>query len=161
MPPSHEGEPIANYEAWMRLALTQAQLALPVDIPVGAVVVDRRTNRIIATGYNTRERNVDPLGHAELNALRQAASVLGNWRLNHCTLVVTLEPCPMCASAISQSRLHSVVYGAIDSQLGGCGGWVVEPSQRPTPVGLVGGVLEEHCQQLLQAFFKAKRLKPG
>jgi tRNA(adenine34) deaminase len=139
----------------MRLALEQAALALPYDVPVGAVIVDAQ-GQLIATGYNTRERDQNPLGHAELNAIAQAGQQLGSWRLSGCTLVVTLEPCPMCASAIAQARLARVVYGAADPLYGGAGSrWQL--LHQPAPVAIVPGILAVECQQQLHAFFKERR----
>jgi tRNA(adenine34) deaminase len=134
----------------MTLARQVATQALPVDVPVGCVVLWR--NQLIATGYNQRERHHNPAGHAEVLALQQAAQVLGQWRLRECVVVVTLEPCPMCASLLSQAQVAHVVYGAGDALAGACGSrytlW-----QGPT----TADVQAEACQQLLQQFFKQLR----
>lgn len=134
----------------MQRALAQARIALEKgEIPVGAVVV--RDGRIISEAHNTRETSLDPAGHAEINALRLAAQALGSWRLPGCTLYVTLEPCVMCAGAIVQARLDRVIFGAPDSQAGGCGG-LYRITEDPafnhfTPVS--GGLLKEECASLI------------
>jgi len=143
----------------MQQALSLANHALPEDVPVGALVVqynpDEDGYQIIGEGWNTREQAHSPLGHAELMALTQAAQVLGRWRLTDCILVVTLEPCPMCAGAIAQARLPLIVYGADDPAVGGCGSRWLIPDPKHTQV--LGGVLGESCQQALHNFFKARR----
>ncbi len=147
-----------DYNDWMKQALAEAQKALPVDVPVGAIVVDSEGN-CIGRGFNTRERDQNPLGHAELNALLEASQAIGSWRLTDCTLFVTLEPCPMCASAINQARMKQVVFGSFDVDFGGCGGWM-SVHQKPNPsLNVIGGVLEAECGQLLATFFKNLRLK--
>jgi len=142
----------------MSLALRQAQLALDNgEIPVGAVVV--QGNRVIAQSGNTRETQNDPAGHAEINALRMAAQILGTWRLAGCTIYVTLEPCCMCAAAIVQSRLSRVVFGAYDRQAGGCGS-LYRITEDPafnhfTPAD--GGLMEAECTALMAEWLSAKR----
>lgn len=137
---------------WMQYSLDLAQKALPIDVPVGAVVV--KDGHIIGEGFNTRERDNNPLGHAELTAITMAAQQLGQWRLANCELYVTLEPCTMCASAIFQSRLKAVYFGASDPKMGGCGGAV---NLLNSAILVTGGILEDECQQLLKTFFKEKR----
>ncbi len=147
-----------DYHYWMKQALAEAEKALPLDVPVGAIVVDGAGN-CIGRGFNTRERDQNPLGHAELNALLEASNALGSWRLSECTLFVTLEPCPMCASAMVQARMKQVVFGSHDADFGGCGGWV-SVHQKPNPAfTVIGGILEAECNQLLADFFKNLRLK--
>ena len=149
-----------DYTYWMQQALLEAEKALPQDVPVGAVVVDAN-DRCIGRGFNTRERDNNPLGHAELNALLAASKHLNSWRLMGCTLFVTLEPCPMCASAINQARMAQVVFGAADVDMGGCGGWV-DAHQKPNPqLQVIGGILEETCTTLLADFFKQLRSSRG
>jgi len=142
----------------MYLAMEEALLAKAQgEVPVGAVIV--RNGEIIARAHNTREQAHDPTGHAEINALRQAAHALGTWRLDRCVLYVTLEPCGMCASAIGQSRLSRVVFGAYDQQAGCCGS-VYRLPEDPAffhTVPCIGGVMEERCAALLQQFFQARR----
>jgi tRNA(adenine34) deaminase len=128
------------------------------DVPVGAVVIDAGGN-IIGRGFNTREVTNNPLGHAEVNALNDAAKYLGSWRLDDCTLVVTLEPCTMCAGAIVQSRIGRVVFGAFDEKAGAVGSlWdVVRDSRLPHRPEVISGVLAQEAAQILTDFFKSKR----
>jgi tRNA(adenine34) deaminase len=142
----------------MRLALDEARRALPDDVPVGAVVVDE-AGALIASGHNRRERDGDPTAHAELIAIRQAAAVLGNWRLTGLTLAVTLEPCTMCAGAITLSRLDRLVYGAEDAKAGAVGSlWDVVRDRRLNHLPeVIGGVLADDCGELLRGFFAARR----
>ncbi|MGO1167456.1 MAG: tRNA adenosine(34) deaminase TadA [Janibacter sp.] len=146
-------------EAWMTRALQLAvQAAADGDVPVGAVVVDV-TGTIIGEGRNTRERDGDPTGHAEIIALRAAAEAKGEWRLDGCALVVTLEPCPMCAGAAVLARVPRVVLGAWDPKMGACGSvWDVVRDRRSTHrVEVVGGVRESECSQVLREFFARRR----
>jgi len=146
-------------ERWMRDALAEASAALDHDdVPVGAVVIAPDGTEL-ARGHNRREQLADPTAHAELEALRAAARTLGTWRLDGCTLVVTLEPCAMCAGAISHARIGRLVFGAEDVK----GGAVVngprffeQPTCHSRPL-VVGGVLAEESSAMLRAFFKARR----
>jgi tRNA(adenine34) deaminase len=143
----------------MRLALAEAELALPSgDVPVGAVVLDP-TGRVIGRGHNQREAVGDPTGHAEVLAVREAARDVGEWRLAGCTLVVTLEPCTMCAGAIVLSRLNRVVFGAYDDKAGAVGSlWdVVRDRRLNHRPEVVPGVLAEDCSAQLLAFFAEQR----
>ncbi|HEY1625284.1 MAG TPA: tRNA adenosine(34) deaminase TadA [Streptosporangiaceae bacterium] len=142
----------------MRLALDEARRALPGDVPVGAVVVDD-AGAVIATGHNRRERDHDPTAHAELIAIRGAAAALGAWRLTGLTLVVTLEPCTMCAGAVTLSRLGRLVYGAEDAKAGAVGSLrdVVRDRRLNHVPEVIGGVLAEDCGELLREFFTARR----
>ena len=143
----------------MREALALADSAAFVgDVPVGAVVIDQH-GAVIGKGFNTREVSHNPLGHAEVNALNDAAKNLGSWRLDDCTLVVTLEPCTMCAGAIVQSRVGRVVFGAFDEKAGAIGSlWdVVRDPRLPHRPEVVSGVLASEAAQLLTDFFKNKR----
>ena len=135
-----------------------AEAAADGDIPVGAVVVDA-DGAIIGEGRNTRERDGDPTGHAEVVALRAAAEATGEWRLEGCTLVVTLEPCPMCAGAVVASRVPRVVLGAWDPKMGACGSvWDVVRDRRSIHrAEVVGGVREGECSRLLVDFFEGRR----
>ena len=111
---------------------------------------------IVAEAYNRREIDNNPVGHAEMLALQEAALKLGQWRLTNCTLYVTLEPCPMCASAIAQSRIAKVIFGAYDPILGACGSrWNL--LKAPVEVPSLGGILESECQSLLSQFFQKRR----
>ena len=143
----------------MGLALEQARLAgAQGDVPVGAVLLSP-TGEVIATGHNDRERNVDPTGHAEIVALRTAAVALGSWRLEGCTLVVTLEPCTMCAGALVHARVARLVYGADDPKAGAVGSlWdVVRDRRLNHRPEVVRGVREQECGALLRSFFEDKR----
>ncbi len=144
----------------MRLAIQEAGHALDGgDVPVGAVVLDA-DGAVIGRGHNVREATGDPTGHAELGAIRAAAVALGGWRLEGTTLVVTLEPCTMCAGAIVLSRVATLVYGAADPKAGAVGSlWdVVRDRRLNHRPEVVGGVLAAECAQPLQAFFARQRL---
>ncbi|MEV6400327.1 tRNA adenosine(34) deaminase TadA [Streptomyces sp. NPDC051907] len=140
----------------MRLALDEAErAALAGDVPVGAVVL-AADGTLLASGHNEREATGDPTAHAEVLAIRRTAERLGEWRLSDCTLVVTLEPCTMCAGAIVQSRVGRVVYGARDEKAGAVGSlWdVVRDRRLNHRPEVVLGVLEQECSQQLTAFFR-------
>jgi len=140
----------------MRSAIAIAQSALKTDdVPVGALIVDSENN-IISTGFNEREAHQDPTAHAEIVAIRRAAQKLGTWRLDECKLVVTLEPCAMCAGAIAQSRINTLVFGAWDEKAGAVGSvWDVLRDPRAIhKMEVVGGVLEADCAELLTNFFR-------
>lgn len=142
----------------MRHALDEAaQAALAGDVPVGAVVLGP-DGSLLATGHNEREATGDPTAHAEVLALRRAAAALGAWRLTGCTLVVTLEPCTMCAGALVQSRIGRVVYGARDEKAGAAGSlWdVVRDRRLNHRPEVVHGVLEDACAAQLTAFFRER-----
>lgn len=147
-------------DVWaMGLALDEARRAtLTGDVPVGAVVVGP-DGTVLGRGRNAREADDDPTAHAEVRALRAAAAALGRWRLDDCTLVVTLEPCLMCAGATVLARVPRLVLGAWDPKAGACGSqWDVVRDRRLTHrVEVVGGVREEECGQLLRAFFETHR----
>ena len=147
-------------ERWMKVALEEAQLAADKgEVPVGAVVIHEGS--LIAKSHNLRELNKDPLAHAELLAIADAARLLGRWRLIECTLYVTLEPCPMCAGAIVNSRLDRIVYGASDPRAGACGTIfnIVEDERLNHRPEVVRGILQEPCSQILSKFFKDLRAK--
>ena len=129
-----------------------------VDVPFGAIVLDGAGN-VIGSGANVRERDNDPTGHAEIVAIRGAAARLGTWRLDGCTLVVTLEPCTMCAGAVVQSRLDTVVFGTYDDKAGAVGSlWdVVRDRRLNHRPHVVGGVLAAEAGELLQHFFVDRR----
>ncbi|MFD5252926.1 tRNA adenosine(34) deaminase TadA [Streptomyces bobili] len=143
----------------MRLALDEAALAaLGGDVPVGAVVLGADGTTVLATGHNEREAGGDPTAHAEVLALRRAAARTGEWRLSGCTLVVTLEPCTMCAGALVQSRVDRVVYGARDDKAGAAGSlWdVVRDRRLNHRPEVIEGVLAEDCAALLTEFFRSR-----
>lgn len=146
-------------EALMRLALDEARAcAATSDVPVGAVVVSR-AGVVLGRGRNRREEHSDPSSHAELEALRAAGAALGSWRLPDATLVVTLEPCLMCAGAIVQARVSRVVFGARDEKAGAFGSVYDVPRDRRTAYDgdIVGGILEDECGELLRRFFAGRR----
>jgi tRNA(adenine34) deaminase len=144
---------------WMERLLRLARRAGDDgEIPVAAVVLDGR-GHALGWGTNSRHRHNDPLGHAELTALSQASRLRQDWRFNDCTLVVTLEPCPMCAGALIQARMGHVVFGASDSKrgaLGGCLDLSSDPSAHHN-MEVVGGVLGEESRALLEGWFRSRR----
>lgn len=147
------------WDAAMRQALTCAEAAAAsADVPIGAVVLNA-DGAVIGTGVNVRERDADPTGHAEVVALRAAAAARGEWRLDGCTLVVTLEPCTMCAGAIVLSRVSRLVFGAYDDKAGAVGSlWdVVRDRRLNHRPEVVGGVLADESAALLDAFFAEHR----
>ena len=149
-----------TYDVAMRAALEEARRALDsADVPIGAVVLDA-AGEVIGRGHNVRERDGDPTGHAELVAVREAAAAIGDWRLAGCTLVVTLEPCTMCAGAIVLSRLDRLVFGAFDPKAGAVGSlWdVVRDRRLNHRPEVIGGVLAEECRTVLDDFFAHQRL---
>ncbi|WP_298887518.1 nucleoside deaminase [uncultured Serinicoccus sp.] len=148
-----------RYADWVAEALAQARaVGESGDVPVGAVVVDA-DGRVVGRGRNVRELEHDPTGHAEVAALREAGAGLGSWRLDGCSLVVTLEPCAMCAGAAVLARVDRVVFGAWDDKAGACGSvWDLPRDRRSLHrVEVVGGVLEEECAALLTTFFADRR----
>jgi tRNA(adenine34) deaminase len=148
----------SSHDRWMRLALEEAQAAAAEDeVPVGAVIV--AGGRVVASGHNQREQLNDPTAHAEMIALTQAAANLGSWRLEGCTLYVTLEPCPMCAGAILQARVPFVVWGAADPKAGAVVSLyrLFEDARLNHRVEHVGGVLAGDCGRILSDFFRGKR----
>jgi tRNA(adenine34) deaminase len=143
----------------MRLALAEALLSGPsADVPVGAVVVDA-AGKVVGRGHNVREAEGDPTGHAEVRALRAATEAVGEWRLTGCTLVVTLEPCTMCAGALVLARVDRLVYGAEDPKAGAVGSlWdVVRDRRLNHRPEVVSGVLAAEAGELLLAFFRSRR----
>ena len=154
--------PASNpHEVFMQQALSLARRAEELDeVPVGAIVV--HNGEVIAEAHNLRERDQDPTAHAELIAMRMAAEKLGSWRLEGCTVYVTLEPCAMCAGAMVLSRIERCVYAATDPR-GGFLGTLDDLSQHPVlnhRFETIPGVLAEESSELLKAFFRAKRKKP-
>ncbi|MCO1601406.1 tRNA adenosine(34) deaminase TadA [Desulfosporosinus nitroreducens] len=146
------------HQDWMRMALEQAQMAFEQgEVPIGAVVV--HNGQPIALAHNEREQKNDPTAHAEVLVIQRAAKVLGSWRLTDATLYVTLEPCPMCAGAIMQSRIKQLVYGAMDLKGGATGSVmnVLDYTLWNHRVDVVAGVLEEECADILKSFFRRLR----
>ncbi|TDD66569.1 nucleoside deaminase [Actinomadura darangshiensis] len=152
---------IEGFVPAMERALDEARQAFDEgEIPVGAVVLDA-SGEIIGTGRNERERSADPTGHAEIVAMRRAAASLGEWRLSGCTLVVTLEPCTMCAGASVQARLDRVVYGAVDPKAGAVGSlWdVVRDRRLNHRPEVIAEVMADECAALLIEFFAHRRVR--
>jgi tRNA(adenine34) deaminase len=144
---------------YMQLALAQAEAAAQADeAPVGAVIV--RDNQILAAAHNAREALRDPTAHAEMIAITQAAAALASWRLEACTLYVTLEPCPMCAGAIVQARIPRVVYGAVDPKAGAVHSLyqLLDDPRLNHRADVTAGVLAEPCGRVLSEFFQRKRI---
>lgn len=148
----------------MKEALNEAQRTFDctpsqgvVDVPVGCLIL--KDDQVIARAHNRREETQDPTAHAELLALRAAADYQSSWRLSGCLLIVTLEPCPMCAEAIIQSRISTLVFGAYDQRAGACGSafnLFVSGRSYPLPE-IIGGIEEEECERMLADFFKSVR----
>ncbi|MCQ6561690.1 tRNA adenosine(34) deaminase TadA [Paenibacillus mendelii] len=145
-------------EAWMREAIEEAMKAEAIgEVPIGAVIV--KDGQIIGRGHNLRETTHDPTAHAEMIAIREASRHLDAWRLLDCTLYVTLEPCPMCAGALVQGRIHKVVYGTADPKAG-CAGTLMNLLHEPRfnhETELISGILQEECAALLTNFFRKLR----
>ncbi len=146
---------------YMKKALELAKKAYDMgEAPIGAVVVKKSTGQIVGEGYNRRETDRSPLAHAEIIAIEEAAKTLGGWRLIDCELYVTLEPCPMCAGAIINSRIERVIYGAEDKKAGSLSSVInlfeLPYNHKPQ---ITSGVLQEECSQILSDFFKELRIK--
>lgn len=150
---------LENIEMYMRLAMEEAQKSLPQDVPIGAIIIDERSSEIIGRGHNERELDKDPTCHAEMVALRNAATNLGDWRLGDCVVFVTLEPCVMCAGALSQARIGGVVFGAYDAKAGAAGSiynFFTDPRLPHNP-HVTGDILGSENQEILSSFFASKR----
>ncbi len=146
------------HDMFMRMALQEAQVARDEgEVPVGAVIIHR--DRVIASAHNQRERLHDPTAHAEMIAITQAAESMSSWRLDECTLYVTLEPCPMCAGAILQARLPQVVYGARDPKAGAVHSLfrLLDDERLNHSTQVVSDVMAEPCGGILTEFFRAQR----
>jgi len=149
---------LTDAESWMGLAIEEARAAAAAgEVPVGAIVL--RDGVVLGKGHNTTEEADDPSGHAEVNALRAAGAVDGDWRLEGTTLVVTLEPCTMCFGAIALARVEHLIYGARDPRLGACGSILdlTDAGIAPHLREVAGGVCEAECREMLQEFFRALR----
>ena len=148
-----------DYKELMQQALLLAkEAANHGDVPVGAIIVDEK-GAVIGRGKNERVKNNDPLAHAEIVAIKDAASKLSNWRFDQLTLIVTLEPCAMCAGAITQSRFKRLVFGSFDEKAGAVGSiWdLIRDARALTQIEVVSGVLAEDCALVLSDFFASKR----
>jgi len=160
-PPLQDDETYLTHYRWMSRALELAEAAGQAgEVPVGAVVVDPQGN-CLAEGENRRERDHDPTAHAEIVALRRAGQAQGRWYLKDCRLYVTLEPCPMCAGAILQGRIHSLIYGTADPKAGGISGAIDIPHSPAAhhKLNVIGGVLAEPAKFQLQQWFRDRRRK--
>ncbi len=148
------------HEKYMKEALKQAKKAYDLgEVPIGCVIVHE--NKIIGRGYNRRNTDKNTLAHAEITAIRKASKIIGDWRLEDCTLYVTLEPCQMCSGAIIQARITEVVMGTMNPKAG-CGGSVLNLLEMPEfnhQANVIRGVLEEECSVMLTNFFKELRLR--
>ena len=147
-----------DYIKWMKSILRRSDEVGQVELPITAVIIDER-GRCIGRGSNKRETNNDPLGHAELIALRQAAFIKNDWRFNECSMIVNLEPCTMCAAALVQARMGKVIYGAADNKRGGFGG-TIDLSKHESAhhkMNVVKGILEKDCKNKIKIWFKMLR----
>ena len=147
-------------ETWMREAIAQAKLARGADeVPIGAIVVHEPTGEILGRGHNRRQIDSDPTAHAEILALREAARKIGDWRLVDCVMVVTLEPCPMCAGAMVNARVPRLIYGCSDPKAGAVRTLyqLCEDKRLNHQVAVTEGVLADECAELLRDFFRAQR----
>ncbi len=145
-------------EFFMQEALKEAAKAMELkEVPIGAVIV--KDGAVIARGYNLRETSKDPTAHAEILAIREAASVLGGWRLHGCDLYVTIEPCPMCAGAILMARIDRLIVGAMDPKAGAAGSLlnIPEDERFNHQTAIIRGVLEEECSGIMRTFFRELR----
>ena len=147
-----------DYLKWMKFILRRSEEVGKVELPITAVIIDEN-GRCIGRGSNKREINNDPLGHAELIALRQASWIKNDWRFNECSIIVNLEPCTMCAAALVQARMGEVIYGAEDDKRGGFGG-TIDLSKHESAhhkMKVVGGILNQDCKNKIKLWFKKMR----
>lgn len=151
---------LSNHEHYMKLALQEAKKAYKLgEVPIGCVIVYE--DKIIGRGYNRRNTDKNTLAHAEITAIKKASKFIGDWRLEDCTLYVTLEPCQMCSGAIVQARIPTVVIGCMNPKAG-CAGSILNILNIPEfnhQVHTISGILEEECSQMLTTFFKELRIK--
>lgn len=151
---------LSNHEYYMKMALKEAKKAYKLgEVPIGCVIVYE--DKIIGKGYNRRNTDKSTLSHAEITAIKKASKVIGDWRLEDCTLYVTLEPCQMCSGAIVQARIPTVVMGCMNPKAG-CAGSIINILDMPEfnhQVHTIRGILEEECSQMLTTFFKELRIK--
>ena len=147
-----------DYIKWMKFILRRSDEVGKFELPITAVIIDEK-GRCIGRGSNKRETNNDPLGHAELIALRQAAMIKNDWRFNECSIIINLEPCTMCAAALVQARMGKVIYGAEDDKRGGFGG-TIDLSKHVSAhhkMNVIGGVLKQDCKNKIKLWFKKMR----
>ena len=148
----------SKYSKWMKVVLRRAQVVGERELPISALIIDQK-GRCIGRGSNKREINKDPLGHAELIALRQAAWMRNDWRFNDCAMVVNLEPCQMCAGAIIQSRMGKIIFSAYDFKRGGFGGTIDLSKHKSAhhKIEVISGILEKESSMLIKNWFKKLR----
>ena len=147
-----------DYIKWMKFILRRSDEVGKFELPITAVIIDEK-GRCIGRGSNKRETNKDPLGHAELIALRQAAIIKNDWRFNECSIIINLEPCTMCAAALVQARMGKVIYGAEDDKRGGFGG-TIDLSKHVSAhhkMNVVRGILNRGCKNKIKLWFKKMR----
>ncbi len=147
-----------DYIKWMKFILRRSEEVGKAELPITAVIIDEK-GRCIGRGSNKREINNDPLGHAELIALRQAAWIKNDWRFNECSIIINLEPCTMCAAALVQARMGQVIYGAEDDKRGGFGGTIDFSKHKSAhhKMKVVGGILNQDCKNKIKLWFKKMR----
>ena len=148
----------SEYIKWMKLILRRSKEIGKIEIPIIAVIIDEN-GRCIGRGSNKRNSNNDPLGHAEIIALKQASLLKNDWRFNECQIITNLEPCTMCASVLIQARMGRVIYGAYDAKRGGLGGSIDLSKHKSShhKMEVIGGILEKECKESLQVWFKNLR----
>ena len=154
----HKKNEHLDYLKWMKFILRRSEEVGKVELPITAVIIDEN-GRCIGRGSNKREINNDPLGHAELIALRQASWIKNDWRFNECSIIVNLEPCTMCAAALVQARMGQVIYGTEDDKRGGFGG-TIDLSKHESAhhkMKVVGGILNQDCKNKIKLWFKKMR----
>ena len=153
-----KGLTISKYSKWMNSILRRSEEIGKVELPICSIILDER-GRCIGRGVNRRNVNKDPLGHAEIMALRQASLIKNDWRFNECIIITNLEPCTMCASALIQARMGKVIYGAYDKKRGGLGGSIDLSKHKSShhKMEVIGGILEEECKLSLKGWFKKLR----
>ena len=147
-----------DYIKWMKFILRRSDEVGKIELPITAVIIDEN-GRCIGRGSNKREINNDPLGHAELIALRQAAWIKNDWRFNECSIIINLEPCTMCAAALVQARMGQVIFGAKDDKRGGFGG-AIDLSKHKSAhhkMNVIGGILDQDCKNKIKVWFKNLR----
>ena len=156
--PKHKKIVHFDYIKWMKFILRRSEEVGKVELPITAVIIDEK-GRCIGRGSNKREINNDPLGHAELIALKQASWIKNDWRFNECSIIVNLEPCTMCAAALVQARMGQVIYGTEDDKRGGFGG-TIDLSKHESAhhkMKVVGGILNQECKNKIKLWFKKMR----
>ena len=157
-PITEESKTYSKYSKWMKVVLRRAKVVGERELPISALIIDQK-GRCIGRGSNKREIDKDPLGHAELIALRQAAWIRNDWRFNDCVMIVNLEPCQMCAGAIIQSRMGKVIFSASDFKRGGLGG-TIDLSKHESAhhkMEIISGILEKESSLLIKNWFKKLR----